>query len=77
VKARFGLTTVQLIRKQRLQRAYHLLIHSTMPIKVVAAESGLSDLQQFNKQMRREYGKSPRALRASHIADPTWSMERK
>jgi AraC-like DNA-binding protein len=77
VKARLGLTTVQLIRKRRLQRAYHLLVHSTMPIKVVAAESGLSDLQQFNKQMRREYGKSPRALRTSHITDPTWSLDRR
>ncbi len=77
IKSRHGITTVQLIRKRRLQRAHHLLLHSTMPVKLVAAECGLGDLQQFNKLMRREYGKSPRALRGIHTDDPTWTIDRK
>jgi len=76
IKARHGLTTVQLLRKRRLQRAYHLLIHSTMPIKSAAAECGMSDLQQFNKLMRREYGKSPRILRKLHTSIPAWMLNR-
>lgn len=76
VKARHGLTTVQLIRKRRLQRAYHLLLHSTMPIKLLAAECGVGDLQQFNKLMRREYGESPRVLRKLHQPNPTWASDR-
>jgi AraC-like DNA-binding protein len=76
IKTRHGITTVQLIRKRRLQRAYHLLLHSTMPIKLVAAECGMSDLQQFNKQMRLEYGQSPRTLRESHTENSTWTFDR-
>lgn len=76
IKARHGLTTVQLIRKRRFHRAYHLLNHSTMPIKLVAAECGMSDLQEFNKSMRREYGKSPRLLRESQVENPVWMFAR-
>ncbi|CAN5818470.1 hypothetical protein BH09VER1_BH09VER1_34120 [soil metagenome] len=76
LRAAHGLTTVQLIRKRRLRRAYHLLLHSTMPIKLVAAECGITDLQKFNKLMRHEYGDSPRALRLQDTADPTWATNR-
>lgn len=79
VKACCGLTTIQFIKKLRLQRAYRLLIHSTMPVKLIAAESGIEDLQQFNKLMRAEYGNSPRELRAAHnlkSAKQTWATER-
>lgn len=79
IKKRDGVTTAQLLRKRRLQRAYRLLVHSSMPIKLLAAECGMEDLQQFNKLMRSEYGKSPRALRQHHQlkgSDPTWSMGR-
>lgn len=77
IKAKHGLTTIQLIRKRRLQRAYHLLLHSTMPIKLLAAECGIGDLQKFNKLMRHEYGKSPRTLREIHTPDPVWALDRR
>jgi len=76
IRAKHKLTTIQLIRKRRMQRACHLLLQSTMPIKVVAAESGIVDLQQFNKMMRAEYGKSPRTLRAEHHPNPVWASDR-
>lgn len=79
VKACCGLTTIRFIKRQRLQRPYRLLIHSTMPIKLIAAESGIDDLQQFNKLMRAEYGYSPRELRAAHNLKntrQTWMTER-
>ncbi len=77
IRQRHGVTTMQFIRKKRMQRAYHLLLHSEMPVKLLAAECGMDDLQQFNKMMRREYGRSPRALRESHQPDPTWAIARR
>ena len=60
----FGTTLTAYVRRRRVRRAEHLLRHSTLPIKAVAAASGLPDLHFFNKTIRRELGKSPRALRA-------------
>jgi AraC family transcriptional regulator len=61
----FGTTAVGYVRARRVQRAEHLLRHSTLPIKAVAAASGLPDLHFFNKTIRRALGQSPRALRAN------------
>ncbi len=60
----FGTTAVGYVRARRVERARHLLCHSTLPIKAVAAASGLPDLHFFNKTMRRALGRSPRSLRA-------------
>jgi AraC family transcriptional regulator len=78
LKAAGGMTAAQLIRKQRLQRAYRLLLHSTTPVKLVASECGIDDLQQFNKLMRRSYGMSPRRLRehAPQAEASTWKLDR-
>lgn len=79
VKAARRMTTIQLIRKHRLQRAYRLLIHSTMSIKMIARECGVEDLQQFNKLMRSEYGTNPRDLRAAHRVQSSkqiWGVDR-
>ena len=78
VKSLLGLTTIQFIKKHRLQRAYRLLIHSTMPVKLIASECGIEDLQQFNKLLRAAYGKSPRQLREqmSGHAKATWALDR-
>lgn len=78
VQERERMTTVQLIRKRRLQRAYRLLLHSTMSIKSIAAECGITDLQQFNKLMRSSYGRGPRQLRAQlpEGEPPTWALDR-
>jgi len=59
----FGTTVVGYIRTQRVRRAEHLLRHSTLPIKAIAALVGLGDLQFFNKVIRRELGMSPRQIR--------------
>jgi AraC-like DNA-binding protein len=59
-----GTTVVGYIRERRLRRAEHLLRHSTLPIKTIAAAVGIPDLHLFNKSLRREFGKSPTAIRA-------------
>ena len=62
-----GDTVVAYLRRRRLDRAHHLLRHSTMPIASVAASVGIHDLQSFNKACRREFGASPRAIRTGAI----------
>ncbi|MGA8116211.1 MAG: AraC family transcriptional regulator [Actinocatenispora sp.] len=59
-----GDTVVAYIRRRRLDRARHLLRHSTLPIATVAASVGIGDLQAFNKACRHELGAAPRAIRA-------------
>lgn len=61
--AEMGMTIVQYIRDRRLILARHLLTHTTLPIKAIAIQVGMTDLQQFNKYIRRGLGTSPRALR--------------
>jgi AraC-like DNA-binding protein len=63
-RTQFGDTVTGYVRRKRVERARHLLLHSGLPIKEVACEVGLSDLQLFNKVIRRSYGVPPRALRA-------------
>jgi AraC-like DNA-binding protein len=60
---RFQQTAQAYQRSRRLQRAHHLLQHTTRRVKEIAVEVGLADLQRFNKAIRREYGCAPRALR--------------
>ena len=62
-RARFQESIEGYVRSRRAARALHLLRHSTLPIKAVAAETGFPDLQAFNKAVRRVFGRSPRQLR--------------
>jgi AraC family transcriptional regulator len=60
-----GLTVVAYIRKRRVERAKRLLEYTIIPIKAIAAEVGIHNLQQFNKMVRHELGRPPRTLRPS------------
>jgi AraC family transcriptional regulator len=59
-----GLTIVEYIQNRRIQRARHLLVHSTLPIKAIAEEVGIRDLHHFNKVIRKALGEAPRRVRA-------------
>lgn len=63
-RAHLGETPMATIRRRRIERARHLLAHTTLPIKEIAAQVGLDDLQRFNKTVRRETGHSPRKIRS-------------
>lgn len=63
VRAHTGRTVVSYLRHRRVERAEHLLRHSTMTVSAVAAAVGFADLQSFNKACRVETGRSPRSLR--------------
>lgn len=58
-----GETIVAYIRRRRLERARHLLLHSTAAVRDIASEVGIADLQSFNKAMRKHYACGPRELR--------------
>ena len=59
-----GDTVAGYIFARRTARAFHMLANTTMPIKAIAYAVGMPDLQQFNKAIRRRYGRSPRSVRA-------------
>jgi AraC-like DNA-binding protein len=75
-RTHFDETVTEYVRRKRVERARHLLLHSGLSIKQVAHEVGLSNLQLFNKVIRRTYGVSPRALRAERPAAPDISRGR-
>ncbi len=62
-KARFGKTVAKYITARRMARAKHLILHSSRPVKWIAVEVGIPNLQMFNKTFRREFGVSPRKMR--------------
>jgi AraC-like DNA-binding protein len=64
-KAQFNLTAEGYIRQRRMERALHLLKHTTMAVKTIAAEVGLPDLHFFNKTIRAATGLGPREYRES------------
>lgn len=64
-RAAFGTSVVGYIRRRRAEHARHLLVHSTLPIKSIAAEVGVRDLHYFNRLLRQELGAAPRAVRSS------------
>lgn len=58
-----GMTAGQYLRTRRLELAHHLITHTTLPIKSIAAQVGIPDPHHFNKLMRRYAGKAPSRLR--------------
>ncbi len=63
-RAAFGTTVVGYLRRRRAEQARHLLRHSTQPLRTIAADLGLRDVQQLNKLVRRELGVCPSRLRS-------------
>lgn len=71
-RAASGMSIVEYLRRRRVEQAEHLLRHSTLPIKAIAAQVGIADLHLFNKTIRRELGRPPTVIRASaDYAKPT------
>ncbi len=58
-----GLGASTYLRARRVERARYLLENTDVPIKAVAAQVGIADLQLFNKTMRHAAGESPRRIR--------------
>jgi AraC-like DNA-binding protein len=62
-RQRFGMTILQYALSRRVAHARYLLEATDLPIRQVAARVGIDDAQYFNKQIRRQLGESPSAIR--------------
>lgn len=60
-----GCGVKQFLLRERLARACHLLADSTLDIKSIAIETGVPDLDYFNKLVHQATGLSPSAYRQS------------
>ena len=61
--AAVGDTVIGYIHQRRVQRGRHLLEHTTLPIKTVAAQVGVEDPRHFYKLIRAHLGRSPSQVR--------------
>lgn len=64
-RERFGMTILQYALSRRVAHARYLLESTDLPIRQVAKRAGIDDAQYFNKQIRRQLGDSPSAIRAA------------
>jgi AraC-like DNA-binding protein len=62
---RFGMTILQYALSRRVALARYLLESTDLPIRRIAERVGIDDAQYFNKQIRRQLGDSPSAIRAA------------
>ena len=62
-RERFGMTILQYALSRRIAHARYLLEATDLPIRQVATRVGIDDAQYFNKQIRRQLGDSPSAIR--------------
>ncbi len=65
----FGLSINPYIRDRRMKEAAGLLVATDIPIKEIAAECGIADLQKFNKSFRLQFGLSPRKYRRQTVVE--------
>ena len=68
---RYGVTPHQMLHARRMQRAAHLLQHSSLSITEICLEVGFSSLGSFSSAFRRHFGQSPRAFQR-RIYQPGW-----
>lgn len=59
VKALTGQSPAVFLRSLRLQRARHLLLTSSLPVKEVAYDVGFSDPSYFSRAYSEQFGESP------------------
>jgi len=64
-RERFGMTILQYALSRRVAHARYLLESTDLPVRQVARRAGIDDAQYFNKQIRRQLGDSPSAIRAA------------
>ncbi len=62
-RAALNVTVADYIRMRRVRRAEHLLVYSNLPLKVIAANTGLGDPQHFCHVIRKITGTNPRDIR--------------
>lgn len=71
----YNMTPFEYILKLRLSYAYDLLRNTAVSIGSVAEECGFSDSNYFTRCFKREFGRSPSAVRASLVPDDSESLD--
>jgi len=69
-RAELGMPPVRYIGRRRIEIALNLLRHTNIPIRAIAEQVGIPDLQLFNKMVRRAAGDAPRAIRNTQANGP-------
>ena len=64
-KSSLGMNISTYIKQRKVQHAEYLLRNTGLTVKEVAYECGITDVQQFNKIIRKYYDLSPSKLRES------------
>lgn len=59
-KEQVGLTVLQYITNERMEKAKALLMHTDYPIQLVAEQVGYEDLSAFGRRFSSHFGLSPR-----------------
>lgn len=62
-RAQTGLTPMQFLDQQRMQRACQLLTSTPLPIKEIAIQAGYPDIYHFSQRFKKLVGQSPRTYR--------------
>ena len=65
-----GVTPYAYMLRRRLERARHLVVHSTIPLAQVGVQSGFPSAAHFADRFQREMGVPPSALRRAAQASP-------
>ncbi|MCL9783448.1 AraC family transcriptional regulator [Vibrio sp. S4M6] len=58
-KESIGVTTLQYITEQRMEKAKALLTHTDLPVQLIAERVGYSDLSAFSRRFSKYFGLSP------------------
>lgn len=66
LKALVDKTPLEYIRYIRLSKAKELLIHSDLPINIIAAKTGYPDQRYFSRLFKKETGLTPSAFRTKN-----------
>ncbi|QHW31279.1 helix-turn-helix transcriptional regulator [Paenibacillus rhizovicinus] len=67
-KTKFGRSPIAYLLNKRIQRASHLLLHSTLSVTAIAEECGFSNDAQFSTLFKREQGDPPRLFRQKRLS---------
>jgi len=73
-KESLGCGPKQYILRERLERACHLLAHSSLGIKSIAMETGSPSVQDFNKLIHKATGLSPSDYRKAARMPPAGNL---
>jgi AraC family transcriptional regulator, activator of mtrCDE len=71
-----GMNPMQFVAKARLDHAAELLRSTNLPVKVIAAQIGLTNRSHFSRAFRREHGMDPSAFRANGVLEAAPSADR-